>query len=118
MTKEINQVLEFIDKVAKKTKLIGLNASIEAARLGNDGKGFTVVSSEIQKLSENTQSTTRQITELNGLINTRIGATVNKSEHTLGIVEDQSAAMEELSATVQDSLALAERLRMLIDAKK
>lgn len=80
MTKEIDQVLDFITKVANKTKLIGLNASIEAARLGNAGRGFTIVSGEIQKLSEDTKSTTMQINKLNGKINEKITTTEKNSE--------------------------------------
>jgi ligand-binding sensor protein len=114
MTKEIDQVLDFITKVANKTKLIGLNASIEAARLGNAGRGFTIVSGEIQKLSEDTKSTTMQINKLNGKINEKITTTEKNSGDTLGSIEDQSAAMEELSATVQSSLVLANRLKDLI----
>ena len=114
LTKEINQVLDFITKVANKTKLIGLNSSIEAARLGTAGRGFTIVSGEIQKLSEDTKNTTLQINKLNNTINEKIGTTKQNSEKTLASIEDQSAAMEELSATVQNSLDIASRLENLI----
>ncbi|MDD3412971.1 MAG: PocR ligand-binding domain-containing protein [Lachnospiraceae bacterium] len=118
LTKEINQVLDFITKVANKTKLIGLNSSIEAARLGNAGRGFTIVSGEIQKLSEDTKNTTLQINKLNNAINEKIGTTEHNSEKTLASIEDQSAAMEELSATVQSSLDIANRLKNLITDSK
>ena len=114
LTKEIDQVLDFITKVANKTKLIGLNSSIEAARLGNAGRAFTIVAGEIQKLSENTKNTTLQINKLNDAINDKIGTTEQNSEKTLASIEDQSAAMEELSATVQNSLDIANRLENLI----
>jgi len=118
VTKEIGTVLGFITKVANKTKLIGLNASIEAARLGNDGRGFTIVAVEIQKLSESTKTTTLHINDLNGKINEKINTTVGNSEKTLSVIEDQSAAMEELSATVQNSLELADRLKNLIKSRE
>lgn len=117
VTKEIEEVLDSITKVANKTKLIGLNASIEAARLGNDGRGFTIVAAEIQKLSESTKNTTLHINQLNSMINSKISSTVDNSNKTLEITEDQSAAMEELTATVQNSLELAERLKSLINTK-
>jgi ligand-binding sensor protein len=117
VTKEVEQVLDSITKVANKTKLIGLNASIEAARLGNDGRGFTIVANEIQKLSENTKSTTVHINNLNNQINYKINTTINNSNMTLEITQDQSAAMEELSATIQNSLELAEQLKTLISNK-
>jgi len=93
LTKEIDQVLDFITKVANKTKLIGLNSSIEAARLGTAGRGFTIVSGEIQKLSEDTKNTTLQINKLNNTINEKIGSTKHNSEKTLASIEDQPATM-------------------------
>ncbi len=114
VTKEIEEVLNSITQVANKTKLIGLNASIEAARLGNDGRGFEVVAKEIQKLSEITKSTTMHINILNSKINEKISITELNSQKTLEITEDQSAAMEELSAAAQNSTELATRLKSLI----
>lgn len=114
VTKEIESVLSSITKVANRTKLIGLNASIEAARLGSDGRGFAIVAQEIQKLSESTKKTTLHINELNAKINEKINSTVSNSNKTLEITEDQSAAMEELSAAVQSSLELADRLKSLV----
>ncbi len=113
VTREIADVLTAIAKVADKTKLIGINASIEAARLGNDGRGFSVVAKEIQTLSENSKSTAFKINELNTLISDRIKQTMDNANDTMHTTEDQSAAMEELSATVQNTVHLAERLHSL-----
>jgi len=117
VTNEISQVLIAISKVADKTKLIGLNASIEAARLGNEGRGFSVVAKEIQSLSENSKRTAMQINELNAQIGASIKDTINDAKNTLAVTEDQSAAMEELSATVQNSVELAEHLKQLFQIK-
>lgn len=116
VTSEIEQVLNSITKVANTTKLIGLNASIEAARLGNNGRVFAVVANDIQKLSEHTKSTTMHINNLNSKINEKISSTELNSRKTLEITEDQSAAMEELSATAQNSAELAERLKAFIES--
>lgn len=113
VTNEISEVLTAIAKVADKTKLIGINASIEAARLGNDGRGFSVVAKEIQILSENSKNTAMKINELNTLIGERIKQTMDNAKDTMDSTEDQSAAMEELSATVQNTVELAERLKNL-----
>lgn len=110
VTKEISEVLKFISSIAGKTKLIGLNASIEAARLGNDGRGFTVVAKEIQVLAENSNKTVKGITDLNKQIDEKIASTIEDATNTLSTTEDQSAAMEELSASVQNSVELAEKL--------
>lgn len=116
-THEISEVLQAITRVADKTKLIGLNASIEAARLGTAGRSFAIVANEIRNLSENTKNTAAQITKLNSQINDRIDSTISNSDKTLGITQDQSAAMEELSATVQNLVDVAERLKSLFEEK-
>lgn len=113
LTGEIGQIMESIAQVARKIKMIGLNASIEAARLGESGRGFMVVAREIQHLSENTTSTTSQVTELNQKIVEKIKTTIKNSQKTLGVTEDQSAAMEELYATVQNSVELAEFIKKI-----
>ena len=102
-----------IGKVADRTKMIGLNASIEAARLGNDGRSFSVVAKEIRNLAENTKQTAGQITLLNEQISNKVNDTTSKSKETLGATQDQSAAMEELSATVTNMLALTDKLKSL-----
>jgi methyl-accepting chemotaxis protein len=57
----IIQQLKVIEDIAGKTDLLALNASIEAARVGKSGKGFTVVADEVSKLSEKTQKALAEI---------------------------------------------------------
>jgi ligand-binding sensor protein len=113
VTQEISNVLQLIKQVATKTQMIGLNASIEAARIGNEGRGFAVVAKEIQTLSESSKKTAMQITDLNAQINQKVNLTINNAQTTLSITEDQSAAMEELSATIQYSVQIAAELKRL-----
>jgi len=58
---ETNQILESIKSISSQTRLIGLNAAIEAARIGNVGKGFGVVANEIRKLSGNSNDASIEI---------------------------------------------------------
>ena len=111
--RDISNIVTSIGKVADRTKMIGLNASIEAARLGNDGRSFSVVAKEIRNLAENTKQTAGQITSLNEQISEKVRDTTTKSTDTLGATQDQSAAMEELSATVTNMLEQTEKLRNL-----
>lgn len=109
-TEEINQVLKDITKIALNTKLLGFNASIEAAHAGEVGKGFSVVAEEIQNLSENSRQTANHILQLTEQIRTSINSTVTNSENTLYTTQEQSAAMEEVSAAVQEIVGLADKL--------
>ncbi|MDC7221001.1 MAG: methyl-accepting chemotaxis protein [Spirochaetales bacterium] len=62
--KEINEVTKLIGDITEKTKVLSINARIEAARAGVSGKGFAVVATEISDLSHQTDESTQRISEM------------------------------------------------------
>lgn len=107
---KINDVMNFIKEIADETKMLGLNAAIEAARVGEAGLGFGVVAEEIRKLSADSKNTVVQIRELTKEINKSMNETSLASESTLAVVEETAAATQEVNASIEEMTALAQKL--------
>ena len=91
---KINEVTDLIKDIADETQLLGLNASIEAARAGTVGAGFGVVAQEIRKLSGSSKDTIEKIREFTSMINQSVNETVAKGNATTDIVNQQAKAIE------------------------
>lgn len=110
ISEQINVILNSIKNIADQTKMLGLNASIEAARAGEAGKGFAVVATEIRKLSQDSKDTAMKIVQLTGDIQESLNKTLQISDSTMDNTEQQSAGIEETTASVEEVLALTNEL--------
>lgn len=102
IAEDIRTILDYIRSVADETKMLGLNAAIEAARAGDAGRGFGVVAEEIRKLSETSKDTANQIKGLTAQIEEKIAVAFKSSEITLRAGEEQAAATQEITASIEE----------------
>jgi ligand-binding sensor protein len=110
VTGKIDEVMDFIKDIADETRLLGLNAAIEAARAGDAGLGFSVVAQEIRNLSADSKQTVGKIKELTTSIKESVDKTVRMGGETTLTIQQQAAAIQQVTASVEEISSLTELL--------
>lgn len=94
---EISNIIKIINNISKQTTMLSLNASIEAARAGESGRGFAVVADEIRKLAEETDKSTKMITDIIAEVNSGVLSTVESVKTSQEAVFEQQQSLNTLA---------------------
>ncbi|WHH58858.1 PocR ligand-binding domain-containing protein [Petroclostridium sp. X23] len=113
VSEAIDDVTEAIKDIADETRLLGLNAAIEAAKAGEFGLGFSVVAEEIRKLSSESKNTVNKIKHFTHQIKNSVDSTSSMSSSTVQITKQQEEAMQSLAKAIEDISSLSGHLSEL-----
>jgi len=108
---EIGGIAGVIKDIADQTNLLALNAAIEAARAGEQGRGFAVVADEVRKLAERTSKATEQITQMISAVQNDTGSAVRSMQEVAPQVA-KSVELAEAAASALREIALGNMMTL------
>lgn len=114
-SEEIGQIVGVINDIAEQTNLLALNAAIEAARAGEQGRGFAVVADEVRKLAERTTEATKEIGEMIKSIQSETRTAVSAMETGTRQVEEGVDATSQAGDALQEIIRMAEQVGDMIN---
>ena len=107
-TIQIGQIIEVIESIAEQTNLLALNAAIEAARAGEQGRGFAVVADEVRKLAEESQESIGKIQTIIKDIKDTTNTAVDSVKYATDAISQQNEAVQNTSKIFKNILEVVD----------
>jgi len=115
-SREIGTIITVIDDIADQTNLLALNAAIEAARAGEQGRGFAVVADEVKRLAEKTMKATKEIDSMIRSMQEETGRAIGSMENEVAAVVEGARLAEEAGAALNEILSRVEIVTSMIES--
>lgn len=115
-TKNTDQILNSITSIAKKLNLLGLNASIEAHRTGEHGKGFRVVAEEVRKLAVFSDELVKEAKDVLGVMQSSISDISEQIKSSNAIIKHEAIQLQEVTENIEKLNTIADNLEELSKA--
>ena len=106
-----NSITDLIKSISRQTNLLGLNASIEAARAGQHGAGFNIVAQEVRKLSTETSNATENIEQALKNINVNIESLRDSLTQVNEATSEQAQLVQDFSDIIEQLNSLSNEMR-------
>jgi methyl-accepting chemotaxis protein len=112
---EIARFADEIESISATTRLLSLNAAVEAARAGGAGRGFSVIASSVRKLSEDTQQAALQIRRASEDITRQLDATGHAVQETCTLMDQGAGRIAALDTSARSNQALADGMQREVE---
>jgi twitching motility protein PilJ len=113
-SQEISKIVALISQIASRTNLLALNASIQAARAGEAGRGFAIVADEVRQLADRSAKSLKEIEQIVLQIQSETGSVMTAMEEGIQQVIDVTERSEQAKKSLEDIIQVSNRIDTLV----